>query len=149
MTVNWISLGCEQNKTIEDVTLGFGKLWSTYLIIFGHFMDQTTNWLIEKKLNLNILSNILEKKCQFMFKMSVCIAFHYAFAPTKRHFVCGYCGLYVFGSWLSNRTASVTVFLWISLPICELCQKLWTFPFNDFPFIKGWLRPCRPSHPSV
>ena len=33
LTVNWLSLGCGQNKTFEDVVFGFGKHWSTFLLI--------------------------------------------------------------------------------------------------------------------
>ena len=37
MTVNWLSLGCGQNKTFEDIVLGFGKHW---LIFFTIFIDR-------------------------------------------------------------------------------------------------------------
>ena len=37
MTVNWISLSCGQNKTFEDVILGFGKHWSTFYSNFLTF----------------------------------------------------------------------------------------------------------------
>ena len=53
MTVNWISFGCGQNKTFEDVVLGF-------LTIFWHFIDKTTNWLIHKILD-RLIDN--ENKC--------------------------------------------------------------------------------------
>ncbi len=43
LTANWISLGCGQKKTFEDVTFGLGKQRSTFFTIFWHFMDQTTN----------------------------------------------------------------------------------------------------------
>ena len=42
MTVNWISLSWGQNKTFEDVILGFERHWATFFIIFWHFRDQTT-----------------------------------------------------------------------------------------------------------
>ena len=48
MTVNSMSLSCGRNKTFEDVTSGFGKHWPTFFTTFWHFIDQTTNWLIEK-----------------------------------------------------------------------------------------------------
>ena len=49
MTLNWLSLGCGQNKTFEDVILGFWKHWSTFFTIFLlHFIDKPTNLLIYK-----------------------------------------------------------------------------------------------------
>lgn len=30
LTVNWILLGCGQNKTLDDVSSGFGKHWSAF-----------------------------------------------------------------------------------------------------------------------
>ena len=43
---DWISSGCGQNKTSEDVIWGFGKHWPTFFKNFWHCMDQT-NPLVE------------------------------------------------------------------------------------------------------
>ena len=42
VTVNWIYVDCWQNKTFDDAIWGFGKLWSPFVTIFWHFIDQTT-----------------------------------------------------------------------------------------------------------
>ncbi len=69
--VTWICLGCGQNKTFEDVSLGFGKQWSTLFTILWHFMDQTTNRLIEKIID-RLINN--ENNRQFRpYYFSVCV----------------------------------------------------------------------------
>ena len=54
MTANWISLGCEQNKPIEDIILGFWETLIHIFSIFWHFIDQMTNQLFEKINNLSV-----------------------------------------------------------------------------------------------
>lgn len=43
VNVNWISLGFGQNKQLEDVALGFQKIWKACLTIFWHCIDQKIN----------------------------------------------------------------------------------------------------------
>lgn len=50
VSVNWMSLSCGQNKTLEDVILSSGKHWVNHFTIFWLFIDQTIN-LIQLSLN--------------------------------------------------------------------------------------------------
>ena len=47
--------GCEQKKTFADFILAFEEHSLKYFSILRHFVDQRTNHLIKKKIELEII----------------------------------------------------------------------------------------------
>ena len=73
MAVNWLSLGCGQNKTFEDVVLCFGKHYLTFLNIFWHSIDKTTNCLTDKIINRLISILIINSASYYYNTLWFCL----------------------------------------------------------------------------
>ena len=89
LTVNRLCLGCGQNKTCENVFVGFRKHWSTFFTILWHFMDrkkqlincensQQTNQLSKLLLSalLHFTSNINLNR--FLIIVVTCLLYHHS-----------------------------------------------------------------------
>ncbi len=89
-----MSLCCGQNKAFEDVTLRFGKQWSTFFTIFLHFMDQTTGRCVQDTAGQILCEEKDVSPGEFTLHQGCCLNYSHLRLSRKPFSLPGCCGVF-------------------------------------------------------